>query len=63
MFSVPAIDPERYYSLQFIDQYTFNFAYIGSRATGNEAGNVLLAGLRWRGATPPGINAIGRTMS
>jgi len=38
VFTVPAIEKERYYSLQFIDMYTFNFAYVGSRATGNDPG-------------------------
>ena len=30
-------------------QYTFNFAYVGSRATGNGAGSYLLAGPNWKG--------------
>ena len=30
-------------------------AYIGSRATGNEAGAYLIAGPRWKGKAPPGI--------
>ena len=58
VLTVPAIDKGRYYSLQFIDQYTFNFAYVGSRATGNEAGSYLLAGPRWKGTKPDGINAV-----
>ena len=29
--TVPAIEAGRYYSLQFFDAYTFNFAYVGSR--------------------------------
>ena len=37
MLTVPAVEKGRYYSLQFIDMYTFNFAYVGSRATGNGA--------------------------
>lgn len=32
--SVPAVDKERYYSVQLIDGNTYNFGYIGSRATG-----------------------------
>ena len=36
--SVPASD--RYYVLQWFDLYTHNFAYIGSRATGTEAGTI-----------------------
>ena len=61
VFSVPAVDKDRYYSLQFIDLYTFNFAYVGSRATGNEAGSYLLAGPAWKGATPPGIKSVIRS--
>ena len=44
VISVPEVEANRYYSLQFIDMYTFNFAYVGSRATGNHEGNFLLAG-------------------
>jgi hypothetical protein len=33
VLTVPAVEKGRYYSLQFIDMYTFNFAYVGSRAT------------------------------
>lgn len=58
VISVPAVEVGRYYSLQFIDQYTFNFAYVGSRATGNEAGSFLLAGPGWRGRKPPGVKSV-----
>lgn len=58
VLTVPAVEEGRYYSLQFIDMYTFNFAYVGSRATGNGAGNYLLAGPGWSGEKPAGINAV-----
>ncbi|TCR91171.1 hypothetical protein EV561_103568 [Rhizobium sp. BK376] len=58
VFTVPEVEKGRYYSIQFIDMYTFNFAYVGSRATGNEAGKFLLAGPGWTGETPPGIKAV-----
>jgi hypothetical protein len=61
VLSVPAIGKDRYYSLQFVDMYTFNFAYVGSRATGDDAGNFLLAGPDWHGETPPGIKAVIRS--
>jgi hypothetical protein len=61
VLTVPAVDPARYYSLQFIDLYTFNFAYVGSRATGSEAGHFLLAGPNWKGETPPGIKSVIRS--
>src|SRR5262245_44092029 len=31
VLSVPAIGKGRYYSLQFIDMFTYNFAYVGTR--------------------------------
>src|SRR5688572_25318022 len=60
VISVPAIQ-DRYYSLQFIDMYTHNFAYVGSRATGNDAGSYLLAGPRWQGKAPEGIKSVIRS--
>jgi hypothetical protein len=60
VLSVPAI-PDRYYSLQFIDMYTHNFAYVGSRATGSEAGNYLLAGPAWQGDVPDAIGDVIRS--
>jgi hypothetical protein len=61
VISVPKVEAPRYYSLQFVDMYTFNFAYVGSRATGNNAGNFLLVGPRWNGNTPQGIKAVIRS--
>jgi hypothetical protein len=58
VLTMPAVDKGRYYSVQFVDLYTFNFAYVGSRATGNEGGTFLLAGPNWKGETPPGISAV-----
>jgi hypothetical protein len=52
---VPAVEKNRYYSVQLTSQYTFNYAYIGSRATGNEAGCYGVAGPNWHGETPPGL--------
>jgi hypothetical protein len=58
VLTVPEIDPKRYYSIQFVDAYTFNFNYVGSRATGNGAGKFLLAGPGWKGEKPEGIKEI-----
>jgi hypothetical protein len=58
VFTVPAVEKGRYYSLQFIDMYTYNFAYVGSRATGNGAGGYLLAGPKWTGEKPKGIKSV-----
>ncbi len=61
VFTVPTVERGRYYSLQFIDLYTFNFAYVGSRATGNGAGSYLLAGPKWKGKKPEGIKSVIRS--
>jgi hypothetical protein len=61
VISVPAVSDERYYSLQFIDAYTFDYAYVGSRATGNGAGAFLLAGPSWKGETPAGVKVVIRS--
>ena len=37
VLTVPPIEQDRYYSLQFIDGYTYNMAYVGSRTTGTAA--------------------------
>ncbi|MGR3280374.1 DUF1254 domain-containing protein, partial [Acaryochloris marina NIES-2412] len=59
--TVPLIDPKRYYSIQLIDTYTHNFEYVGTRTTGNGAGNYLLAGPDWTGQIPSGITAVNRS--
>ncbi|MFO0809325.1 MAG: DUF1254 domain-containing protein [Gemmataceae bacterium] len=61
VLTVPAIEKDRYYSIQLIDAYTFNFSYIGSRATGNESGSFLIAGPGWNGETPKGVKKVIRS--
>jgi len=61
VLSVPKIEANRYFSIQLIDAYTFNFDYIGSRTTGNGGGNFLIAGPEWKGETPPGITKVIRS--
>src|SRR5215469_12244646 len=46
VITVPPIETSRYFSVQLIDLYTFNFGYIGSRTTGNDGGSFLIAGTR-----------------
>jgi hypothetical protein len=58
VISVPAVPKERYYSVQLIDGNTYNYGYIGSRATGAEAGSYLVAGPDWKGETPTGIKQV-----
>jgi len=72
VIEVPSIEKERYFVFQLMDLYTFNFAYIGSRTTGNGGGRFLVAGPGWKGDIPKGItgtfysetqfvNVVGRT--
>jgi hypothetical protein len=56
--TVPPIEKERYFTVQLIDAYTFNFAYIGSRTAGNDGGSYLIAGPGWKGQTPNGVKEV-----
>jgi hypothetical protein len=58
VFCVPAIEKSRYYSVQLTDMYTFNYGYVGSRTTGNEAGCYMITGPGWNGNKPDGIAKI-----
>ncbi len=58
VISVPAVPKERYYSVQLTDGNAYNYGYIGSRATGPEAGDYLVVGPGWTGEKPPGIRQV-----
>jgi hypothetical protein len=58
VLSVPAVEKKRYYSVMLCDGNTYNFGYIGSRATGNEPGDYLVVGPDWKGGTPAGIKKV-----
>jgi hypothetical protein len=61
VLSVPAVEKDRYYAVQLEDGNTFNYGYIGSRATGNEAGDYMVVGPDWQGEIPPGIKKMFRS--
>jgi len=61
VLSVPAVEAGRYYSVEVNDLYTFIAGYIGTRATGNAAGDFLIAGPGWKGQKPPGIAKVIRS--
>jgi hypothetical protein len=61
VLTVPRIEKERYFSIQLIDAYTFNFDYIGSRTTGNDGGSYMVAGPNWKGETPRGVKKVMRS--
>jgi hypothetical protein len=58
VLTVPVIEKQRYFSIQLVDAYTFNFDYIGSRTTGNGGGSYLIAGPGWKGKAPKGIKKV-----
>src|SRR6476646_4222230 len=61
VLSVPAVETGRYYTAEINDLYTFISGYIGSRTTGNAAGDFLIAGQRWNGVKPNGIKGVIRS--
>lgn len=49
----------RYYSVQFTNPANnTNFAYVGKRTTGTEAGEYFITGPGWTGHVPPGMKHI-----
>lgn len=61
VLTVPAVDKKRYYAVMLNDGNTYNYGYIGSRATGNGPGNYMVVGPDWKGETPPGIKKVFRS--
>src|SRR4029077_12272308 len=61
VLSVPAVERERYYSVMLCDGNTFNYGYIGSRATGSGAGALMVVGPDWNGEAPPVIKKVFRS--
>jgi hypothetical protein len=58
VISVPAIDRQRNHSVQLCDDNTYNYGNIGSRTTGADAGDFMVTGPDWSGATPSGIKKV-----
>ncbi len=48
----------RYYSMQFTDPFDIDFAYVGTRTTGTQAGDYLITGPGWNGQVPSGMTQI-----
>jgi hypothetical protein len=55
---LPAVEKNRYFSVMLNDMYTFNYGYMGSRATGSDAGCYMVAGPDWKGDAPAGIKKV-----
>ncbi|QKH35356.1 DUF1254 domain-containing protein [Achromobacter pestifer] len=58
VISVPAVEKRRYYAVQLIDSNTYNYGYIGTRATGNAPGNYMVVGPDWKGEKPANIKKV-----
>lgn len=58
VISVPAVPGGRYYSVMLADGHTYNYGYIGSRATGDKSGKYMVAGPDWTGEKPVGIEKV-----
>jgi hypothetical protein len=61
VLSVPEVEKGRYYSVMLCDGNTYNYGYLGSRATGTEPGDYMVVGPEWKGETPPGIKKVFRS--
>jgi hypothetical protein len=54
VISVPAVT-DRFYCIEMVCMDADNFAYVGTRSTGTEPGNYLIAGPGWSGTVPAGV--------
>lgn len=57
ILSVPNFG-DRYYDIELVDSRDDDFAYVGSRTTGGQAGNFLISGPGWQGTLPSGVTQI-----
>lgn len=58
VLSTSDIPKGRYVVFQLVDLYTQNFGYVGVSTTGYKAGHFLIAGPKWSGDTPKGIDKV-----
>jgi hypothetical protein len=55
---VPKVAHHRYYVMEFIDPYTNDFHYVGTRTTGNGAHDFVIVGPHFHGQLPAGLRVI-----
>jgi hypothetical protein len=55
---VPAMAGHRYYVFEFLDPYTNVFNYVGTRTTGDGAGDYAITGPNFHGRIPAGLKQI-----
>ncbi|MEG8232566.1 DUF1254 domain-containing protein [Pseudomonas orientalis] len=58
VLTLPKVEDNRYYSVQLLDLYTQNIAYLGTRSTGNNGGHYMIAGPDWKGQQPVDIDRV-----
>ena len=57
ILSVPSMGG-RYYDIELVDSRGDDFAYVGPRTTGAQAGNFLISGPGWTGTVPTGVTQL-----
>ena len=63
VLSLPAVPEDRYFSVMLADAHTYNYGYMGSRATGTQAGKYMVVGPDWKGEKPAGIDKMFRSLT
>jgi hypothetical protein len=58
VISTPSVEQGRYFSVQLVNLYAMNDGYLGTRTTGNSAGNFLIVGPGWKGDQPAGVSRV-----
>ncbi|HKJ16432.1 MAG TPA: DUF1254 domain-containing protein [Xanthomonadales bacterium] len=58
VISVPKAPEDRYISVMLADAHTYNYGYMGSRATHGQGGNYMVVGPDWEGDKPAGIDGV-----
>lgn len=58
ILTIPTIEEGRYYSVMFQDLSTYLLPYIGTRTTGNNGGNYMVARQGWEGDVPENIDKV-----
>ena len=57
VLKVPSVQ-DRYITFEFLDAYTNNYIYLGTRASGASEGTYLIAGPNWNGQVPENMTKI-----